>query len=221
MAAEQLTDQEKLFRVRARRRLIGAVALVLLMLTILPMLLDDRSNQKMPASDVAISIPSQDDGNFSSKIVPVAPAPVKPATPEAPAKTEAIQSPVETPSVVETKPAEPAPVVEKPTKPEPKPEAKPEPKPPAKVEAAAEVSKEAKKTGVSVQVGVISDGEKVQQVINKIEGLGLKANTENLNTPTGVKVRIRCGPYPSKEEAEKALETLKSGGFKPILVVHK
>jgi len=225
MAAEQLTDQEKLFRVRARRRLIGAVALVLLMLTILPMLLDDRSNQKMPASDVAISIPSQDDGNFSSKIVPVAPAPVAPATPEAPAKTEAIQSPVEAPPVVETKPAEPEPVVEKPAKPEPKPEAKPEPKPepkpPAKVEATTEKSKEAKKTGVSVQVGVISEGEKVQQVISKIEGLGLKANTENLNTPTGVKVRIRCGPYPSKEEAEKALETLKSGGFKPILVVHK
>ncbi len=214
MAAEQLTDQEKLFRVRARRRLIGAVALVLLMLTILPMLLDDRSNQKMPASDVAISIPSQDDGNFSSKIVPVAPAPIASAAPvAAPAKAEAMQSPVEVPPVVETKPAEPAPVVEK--------TAKPEPKPAAKIEAAAESSKEAKKTGVSVQVGVISEGDKVQQVINKIEGLGLKANTENLNTPTGVKVRIRCGPYPGKEEAEKALETLKSAGFKPILVVHK
>lgn len=224
-ATEHLTDQEKLFRVRARRRLIGAVALVLLMLTILPMLLDDRSNQKMPASDVAISIPSQDDGNFSSKIVPATSAPT-----EAAAQPEPMQTPVEPPA--EAKPAattETKPAADTKSVVEAKPEApvsKPKPESSAKTpeknveKVAAEKAAEAKKAGVSVQVGVISEGEKVQQVVSKIEGLGLKASTENLNTPTGVKVRIRSGPYASKEEAEKALETLKTAGFKPILVVH-
>ncbi|MFM9913773.1 MAG: SPOR domain-containing protein [Methylophilaceae bacterium] len=219
MATEQLTDQEKLFRVRARRRLIGAVALVLLMLTILPMLLDDRSNQKMPASDVAISIPSQDDGNFSSKIVPATPAPAEVA-----AQPESMQNPVESPAEVKPPAVETKPVVEaKPEAPVSKPKPEPTAKPPEKTveKVAVEKSAEARKVGVSVQVGVISEGEKVKQVISKIEGLGLKANTENLNTPTGVKVRIRSGPYPNKEEAEKALETLKSAGFKPILVMHK
>jgi DedD protein len=216
MAIEQLTDQEKLFRVRARRRLIGAVALVLLMLTILPMLLDDRSNQKMPVPDVAISIPSQDDGNFASKIVPVAPTPV---TPEESAQVEVMQSPVESPPTAETKPVETAPVIEKPVVIKPK----PEPTITEKVEekALTEKTVEDKKVGVSVQVGVIAEGEKVKQVVSKIEGLGLKAHTENLATPTGIKVRIRSGPYPNKEEAEKALEALKTVGFKPILVIHK
>ena len=257
MAAEQLTDQEKLFRVRARRRLIGAVALVLLMLTILPMLLDDRSNQKMPAPDVAISIPSQDDGNFSSKIVPTAPAPVSPpvaapvppAAPVAPAsandtvtpivKPEPMQNPVEplpppaaakeVKPAVEAKSAQEKPVTEKPVVEKIEPVAKKpkvDPKPPSaksveKADPQTEKPAEAKKGSVSVQVGVITDGSKVKQVVSKISDLGLKANTENINTPSGVKVRIRCGPYPSKVEAEKALGTLKTAGFKPILVINK
>src|SRR4051812_11475092 len=69
----QLNDQEIQFKKRARRRLVGAVALVLLMVAILPMVLDDRTN-KAPPQEIAISIPSQEGSEFTSKIVPVAPA---------------------------------------------------------------------------------------------------------------------------------------------------
>jgi DedD protein len=231
MAAEQLTDQEKVFRVRARRRLIGAVALVLLMLTVLPMLLDDRSNQNMPVPDVAISIPSQDDGNFASKIVPVAPAPALPDSPEAPA--DPVSSPTVTPIAPEVKPAieaksdiEAKPAIEKVEKPEAaKPSVIEKPtaieKPAVTEKSTDEKPVTAKKGAFSVQVGVISEGEKVKQVLAKIADTGLKSTTENLNTPTGIKVRIRSGPYASKAEAEQALETLKAAGFKPILVTHK
>jgi DedD protein len=84
MAANQLSEEEIQFRKRARRRLVGAIALVLLMVTVLPMVLSDRQ-AKTPPQDIAISIPSQDGGNFTSHTMPVAPqqgsAPVELAPP--------------------------------------------------------------------------------------------------------------------------------------------
>jgi len=52
------SEQEIQFKKRARRRLVGAVALVLLMIVILPMLLQDKVEQA--ANEVVISIPGQD-----------------------------------------------------------------------------------------------------------------------------------------------------------------
>jgi DedD protein len=237
MAAEALTDQEKQFRKRARRRLIGAVALVLLMVTVLPMLLDDRSDQA-PHPDVAISIPSQDDGNFASKIVPAPAANVAPATPDTTGQpaVPAVATVAPPPPVAAPAAAEPAPAAAAEPKPEPKPA--PEPvKPVAKQQPKAESSPAAKPKpapvaaekagtskaeGVSIQVGVFSDSDKVTQIKSKLSGLGIKCGTEPLNTKTGVKVRMRCGPYADKAEAEKAQESLKSAGFNnTILVSHQ
>ncbi len=236
MAAEALTDQEKQFRKRARRRLIGAVALVLLMVTVLPMLLDDRSDQA-PHPDVAISIPSQDDGNFASKIVPAPAANVAPAAPDTAvqpavpaAAPVAPPPPVAAPAVAEPAPAVAAPKPEPKPEPEPvKPAVKQQPKAesspvakPKPAPAAAEKAGTSKAEGVSIQVGVFSDSDKVTQIKNKLSGLGIKCGTEPLNTKTGVKVRMRCGPYAGKAEAEKAQESLKSAGFNnTILVSHQ
>lgn len=222
MAAEQLTDQEKDFRRRARRRLIGAVALVLLMVTVLPMLLDDRSNQTMPTTDVAISIPSQDDGSFTSKIVPVPPATSVATVPVAPVVEPAPAAPVEPP-------APPANTNDKSTAKAP---VKAPEKTALQLDPPLAAAKEptdtpdkpadnaAKKGMVSVQIGVFSDPAKVKQVQAKIAALGLKTGVETLSTPTGPKLRMRSGPYATKTEAEQALETLKGAGFSPILVTH-
>ena len=53
------SEQEIQFKKRARRRLVGAIALVLLMIILLPMLLQDKVTQT-PKDEVVISIPSQD-----------------------------------------------------------------------------------------------------------------------------------------------------------------
>ncbi len=135
MPPDNVNEQEIQFKKRARRRLVGAIALVLLMITILPMVLDDHSS-KPPQQEIAITIPSQD-GEFTSKIVPIAPevtpveqpspnnpqvieTPVdqttlaKPETtkPEAPAKTE-MDSPVSLTTTEAAKPTKPEPVVSK------------------------------------------------------------------------------------------------------------
>lgn len=211
MAAEQLTDQEREFRRRARRRLIGAVALVLLMVTLLPLFLDDRSDQNMPTADVAISIPSQDDNNFASKIVPVAPAPTTTESSPAPAAPAPAEMPDQS-----AKPSEKPVQLEAPLAPAVKESAQK----PDKVEKPAAEKSPPKKGMVSVQIGVFTDPAKVKQVQAKIAALGLQTGTETLNTPTGPKLRMRSGPYATKAEAEQALETLKGAGFSPILVTH-
>lgn len=136
---------------RARRRLVGAIALVLAAVVALPMLLD--SEPKPLATDIAIHIPDKD------KAAPL-PVPSEQVAPMASVDSdEEIIEPVEAPPV--TGPASNAPVTApaasdpppmrmleqaEPPKPEPKPEPvkpKPEPKPePVKPEPKPEPKRE-------------------------------------------------------------------------------
>src|SRR5258705_2394412 len=70
--AKSISDEELQLRKRARRRLVGAIALVTIIAVFLPMVLDHEP--KPVSQDVSIKIPSPDAGVFTSKIVPVAPA---------------------------------------------------------------------------------------------------------------------------------------------------
>lgn len=232
MAADHLTDKEDQFKRRARRRLVGAVALVLLMVTVLPMVLDDRSGQKTSQPEISISIPSQNGAEFSSKIVPVTPlqpAPVAiaspvtppPAKPEKPATEQSVAvAPAAQPKVA----PEPALEAEKPA---PKVTTRPvvaqdDTAKPAAAEAAKPATPAAiKKGGFSVQIGVFSDAAKVKQMRAKIAEKGIQCYSENMATPKGTKYRVRCGPYPEKTGAQQALDALKSLGHNGILVTNQ
>lgn len=212
MATEKLSEQEIQFRKRARRRLVGAVALVLLMVTVLPMILDDREAQA-PQPEIAVNIPSQQGGDFSSKIVPenVPAAPAAGAVNESPTKsveaapmTPAPEKPVaqpEPPKAEPVKPAAPAP-------------AKPEPaaaKPATAKQATAEGN-------FTVQIGVFSDAANVKQLQGKLSDEGYKSYTEQVDTPKGPKIRLRVGSYATRAEAEKARDKLKAAGTAGIVV---
>ncbi|MGE5027138.1 MAG: hypothetical protein ACM3JK_01560, partial [Betaproteobacteria bacterium] len=71
MANQQaLSDDEVQLKRKARRRLIGAVTLVTVLVVALPMLLD--SEPKPSGQEIVINIPPQTSGTeFSSRIVPV------------------------------------------------------------------------------------------------------------------------------------------------------
>jgi DedD protein len=276
MAAEQLTDKENQFKKRARRRLVGAVALVLLMVTVLPLVLDDRNNHPSTQPEIAITIPSQDGAEFNSKIIPVAAPqaeapkansnpPLMPqqavvdATQAAAPKSIAVaESKVKPQSQPEPhtsadKPQDSAKVSREPAKKVD--EAKPheavqiadnvEAKPAAKQETKSSESKPteskasesklaetksneskptsvvAKKGSVSIQIGVFSDAEKVKGLKGKLADKGVHCYTENLDTAKGVKIRLRCGPYPNKPDAQQVLERVKSAGFDGILVTNQ
>jgi DedD protein len=234
MAADQLTDKEDQFKRRARRRLVGAVALVLLMVTVLPMVLDDRSGQKASQPEISISIPSQDGKEFTSRIVPVATQSVTP-----PPSLISIASPVEKP--VKSAPAKPA-EMQKPQEQQLPAESKPVAKPVEKAPVATvvEPSKEVKpasaeskskmaeassptikKGSLSVQIGVFSDEAKVKQMRAKIAEKGVHCYTENMDTPKGLKYRVRCGPYADKPSAQQVLDMLKATGYNGILVTNQ
>jgi len=69
--ATPISDEELQLKKRARRRLIGAIALVTVVAVFLPMVLDHEP--KSITQDISIQIPSQNAGTFTSKIVPVVP----------------------------------------------------------------------------------------------------------------------------------------------------
>lgn len=229
MATNQLSEQEIQFRKRARRRLVGAIALVLLMVTVLPMILDDRE-VKPVQQDIAITIPSQDGGNFTSRIVPAAPETQQPAA------NVQLASPLEKPKPIDTPASQTdatKPVTTADKSPEPVAQAKPpasqsdekpvKPAEPAKAKppAAAAAKPVPKKGAFSVQVGVFTEGPKFQELESKLAAQGLHPSTEKLDTPKGPKLRLRVGSYASRTEAEAALDKLKSAGIAGMIVANK
>jgi DedD protein len=109
--ATPISDEELQLKKRARRRLIGAIALVTVVAVFLPMVLD---HEPRPVNqDINIQIPAQNAGTFTSKIVPVIPGGADAKTESAPAANPAPAvapaAPVEAPKapVVAAK-AEPA-----------------------------------------------------------------------------------------------------------------
>lgn len=122
-AADPILPEKK----RARRRLVGAIALALAAAVGLPMLLD--SEPKPLGADIAINIPSKD----KAAPLPVPAASTVDSGEEIVEPTDAGMAPVATPPAdpppvrtLDTAPAEPA-VARVDTKLEPKPEPKPEP----------------------------------------------------------------------------------------------
>jgi len=185
------SDQELNFKKRARRRLVGAIALVLLMVIILPMVLKDRaaSNPQekiaitMPSDPLPASVPSSD---FDSNVIPNEPtnpddsAPAEVTPPPAPAEAAA-QQPVE-------KPAEP--IQEKP----------------------------ASSHKFYVQIGVFSDAANVKQLQTKLDGLGYKSHTEKIKTDKGEKIRLKTQTFADRSEAATALESIKQAGLTGMVV---
>lgn len=200
MANNQPSEQEIQFRKRARRRLIGAVALVLLMVTVLPMVLDDQEAQA-PQPEIAISIPSQDGEDFASRIVPVPADPESQPTPPAPDAASAQPAEAAPAAVAETG-TDTAPPAAAPTKP---------------LEAPAAVAPPAA-GAYAVQVGVYADAGNVKKLQDKLAVQGVKTYTENLATAGGNRIRLRLGPYATRSEAEQGVQALKAAGITGMVV---
>ena len=143
MAEEQQQDVETLKR-RGRRRLVGAVAVVLAAVIVLPMVFDPEPRGTAP---VSVRIPGEDEAPFA-----------------------------------------------------PKP-------PPKKVEPVKEE--------FVVQVGAFSNP---QAAIAKLTAAKMPHYTESMQ---GNLTRVRAGPFPTREAADRALEQLKGLGFQPGAVTAK
>jgi DedD protein len=196
--ARAISDEELQLKLRARRRLIGAIVLVTVMVVVLPMVLDTEPG---PVSqDITVRIPSPDSGAFTTKVAP-------PPAPKA-AETKAAR-----PKAEETTAVAPEATQEK-----PKPAVKPETAKPAKAPAkpAAKTVKPASKPAGGqfvVQVIALADSEKAQRMQQQIAAAGIRSYTEIVKTVKGDVTRVRAGPFPTREAAEKARDQLKSLGM--------
>jgi len=196
--AKQLTDDELNLRRKARRRLIGAVALTLAVVVILPMVLDSEPN---PAGqDIELRIPAPDKvGEF---VPGTAVSEVAAASPFAASAVEAASAPAAASAVAQDKQAA-APAVAAPGK-----------------QPAADKQPEAKSTdkpsGESfvAQVGAYANPDTARQEADRLKKLGFKAYTEK----AGDKVRVRVGPYAEREKAEKARQLLEKHGLHPTVM---
>ncbi len=235
-------DAQLPLKKRARRRLVGAIALAVLAAVVLPMVMDQAP--QAPVADVKISIPGQEQvPPFNPKAKPAEPARAAPAAAPAPApavaaaRSEApapaapvVAKPAEAPAVrpaekAAEKPAE-KPAVKHAEKPAEKPQEKPVAKPADddSRRAAAILSGKPGETAPAaaggqfvILIGAFANPANVKQLQTKLGEVGVKTFTEPLDSPQGRKTRVRAGPFPSREAAEKALEKMKRIGVNGIV----
>lgn len=243
MPRTSVSDEEIVLKKRARRRLIGAIVLVTLVIVLLPMFLD--SDPRPLNQEISIQIPAQST-EFSSRVATL-PKPAAPESGHAGEAKEAEAEPERKAGQSETTPAEAEkpraaeaerraepekrvreeravraespvkPTVKAETRPQPKAETKPPPKPAPKPAPDAPREREAGGDGFIVQVAALTDPEKAKSLKGRISESGMRAYTEVVKTARGDVTRVRVGPYPSKEAAQKAADELKRLGLSGVV----
>ena len=255
---------------RARRRLVGAIALAVLAVIVLPIVFDKEP--KPISQDLVIQIPNQDTApKFDPKLTPPPPAPpavdAKAApvgapsakapesrTEASPAKSAAAPAakepgrdlPKDTPKDVSPDPAKEAPKApvkdaskdsaKAPAKDASKDPAKDPAKEPArdaKKESAREVAKDGAKANAAkggdakraqallegsgtwiVPMGSYTSADRVKNLQAKAKAAGFNSYTEQIKGPKGEDlIRLRAGPFPAREDADRAHDALKAAGL--------
>ena len=200
-------DQQVDLRRRARRRLIGAIALVLALVIVPPWIMD--LEPRPVTTDLKVEIPAQD----TNRLKPPAAATKAPEAASAPAQSEA-------PSAAEAK-AAPPPATEKPRTEVSKPAAKAETVARAAGKAADAQRAEAILNAESfvVQLGVFADKENAKKLEARLAKAGVKHYTESVAAAGAEQTRVRAGPFPTRDAAEQAREQLKGLGLAPGPVI--
>jgi DedD protein len=200
------SDQELLFKKRARRRLVGAIALVLLMVILLPMLLKDRAANQ-PQEKITISLPNEVSTTVTPSPVPTSAEFDSNIVPSDSVKANEADQPDSASADTTDTSAD----AEAPAKTDLKESAKPEPtKPePTKLDAPKKFY---------VQIGVFSDATNVKQLQAKLTELGYKSQTEKIKTDKGEKIRLKTQVFAERNEAAIALTNIKDAGLTGMVV---
>lgn len=72
-----------------------------------------------------------------------------------------------------------------------------------------------------VLIGAFSNEANVSMLKSKLGEQGIKTFSEALDTPQGKKTRVRAGPFPSREAAEKALEKMQRIGVSGVVAARQ
>ena len=69
-----------------------------------------------------------------------------------------------------------------------------------------------------VQVGAFADAAAARETRRKVEKLGLQTYTQVTDTAAGSRIRVRVGPFVSRDDAERALAKAKAGGVAAVVL---
>jgi DedD protein len=212
---------------RARRRLVGAVALALLAAVVLPMMMDEEPHPSI--QDIQISIPDRDAAGSPRRAAPAsesASAPVAVAVPEDDEAVTAEKPAAEAPAAA-AQPSRPA------VSPAPSVSAAPRPAEPRSAAPAAETrtartaaDEEARVRALIegkgqpvlgdsyvLQIGAFSDAAKAGRLVDDLRARGFQAYTERAGSVT----RVRVGPVAGRVAADTVAARLKAAGHPAVL----
>lgn len=216
--AKQQTEEELNIKRRARRRLIGAIALALAVVVILPMVLD--SEPKPDGQDIELRIPNADKvGDF---VPGIAPSAVNEMTSLDEQNTVAEASSVAAAPVAVSgvKPGVKSgegvpPVAESPPIAVARPVVSPPPVSAKSVEAKPIAAKSVPATDGAyiVQVGAFTNAATASSEAEKLKNWGFKAYTEQISGTT----RVRVGPYGDRNKADEVRLSLEKHGLHPVV----
>ena len=240
-------DELLMLRKRARRRLVGAIVLVLVATTVLWNVLDALPEQEMkpeqveisglPASaptpaavarpPVAASAPQETDilATLPPEDSVLAPPPAAEASRPSAVAPAAVVPQLE-PKPVAPKVAEPKPVTPKVADKKPEPavaEKKSAPDPAAILEGREAEAPRAATTAATaekyqVQLAALSDADKISALKQRLSAVGVAARFSKVQTSKGEVTRVRVGPFGSRAEADAALRKLERAGVSGIIV---
>lgn len=219
-ASSRPDDTVEQARARARHRLIGAVVLVGVAVIGFPMLFE--TEPRPVPTDLPIEIPAKETPMVRAPApLPASAASVARAPERAVIEERAADAGREVPAPEPSVAAAPA------SAPPVAPRTAPAPSPaPARDKAEAEAARarallegrpaaqaEEAAARYVVQVGAYSETASAREVRAKVEKLGFKTYTQVVDTAAGQRIRVRVGPFASREKAQQAADRLKAAGL--------
>ena len=212
MAKTPVSQEELQLKKKSRRRLVGAIVLVLLVVVFVPMFLDREQRPQKQDIDIRIPpIPGQSQALQPPALPSRLPNPQLRcrrtiASPGADAASPGARrarprAPPSGRGSVSTTPRAAGPVAAPPA-------AKP-------AEVVNKPDSKALESYV-IQVGAFSDPANARHLVEKLKAEKVPAYTEPVKTPHGEKTRVRAGPYPTLAAAEQARVRLKTLKLLPV-----
>lgn len=199
-------------RSRARRRLAGALVLLVIGVVGFPIVFETQprplpvdtpivvgSTRVAPTPAAAPARPAPLPVGQSVEIDPVAGPPAVAAAPPA-----AASRPAPLPVITERAEPAPAPVATAASA------ARTAPPPPVAAASAA--------GRFVVQVGAYTDAATLRDARARVEKLGLKTYTQVVNSEAGARTRVRLGPFATRDEADAAAAKVKRAGLPAAIV---
>jgi len=216
------SEDVNMLKRRGRRRLVGAIALALAAVIVLPMVFDPEPRSSVPP--VNVRIPGDEDSAFVPKVT----AKKAPEEPNAVAR-EAVKAVKTAPAKVEVAAAEESGKHAAPSKSDaatenPAPKIEIVVKKSAATPVPATVSERATaEAALAGEQYIVPAGAYLDpaSVIDTLKAAKIPFYTEPVATKSGTVTRVRAGPFASRDAADRVLKQLKNLGLKPGNVAAK